>query len=133
MRKIIMSGLCFILGGIVTGAIVGMLTGLFMPFHDSKKELKDPVETIRIESTDSKLMMVAMHCHTLEQEIDVLRLRIEELEEVAIPAITNKPVVEKKEIEMPLAIDDLIDEPFNEPCWQYYIYCSMTNSFKGGE
>ena len=58
--------------------------------------------TIRIESPESKLLMVAMRCQKMEQDNDMLRLRIEELEDT-IAAITNK--------------DDSV-------CGQYYLYTS---------
>lgn len=56
----------------------------------------------RIESPESKLLMVAMRCQKMEQDNDMMRLRIEELEDT-IAAITNK--------------DDSV-------CGQYYIYMS---------
>ena len=72
-------------------------------------ELQKEVEpsTLRIESPESKLMMVAMRCHTLEQDSDILRIRIEELED-AVAMITNKPTEQKIKINTPLAVDDLI-------------------------
>lgn len=69
---------------------------------------------IRIESPESKLLMVAMRCQKMEQDNDMLRLRIEELEDLfaettnAISTIANKPVEKKIRIYTPLAVDDLV-------------------------
>lgn len=88
-----------------------------------KSEKEDSTQTVRIESPDSKLMMVAMRCHKMEQDNDMLRLRIEELEDT-IAAITNKDRSvcgqyyiymsahtedsQQKEAYNPLAVDDLV-------------------------
>ena len=80
----------------------------------------------RVETPESKLMMVAMRCHKMEQDNDMLRLRIEELEDT-IAEITNKEsevcgqywlyqvekptnIVEQLKVKnvLPLAVDDLI-------------------------
>lgn len=91
-----------------------------------KSEKEDSIQTVRIESPDSKLMMVAMRCHKMEQDNDMLRLRIEELEDT-IAAFTNKEsevcgqywlyqaekstnIVEQLKVKnvLSLAVDDLI-------------------------
>lgn len=41
-----------------------------------------------VETSDNKLLLVAMRCQKMEQDNDMLRLRIEELED-AISAVTN--------------------------------------------
>lgn len=77
----------------------------------------------RIESPESKLLMVAMRCQKMEQDNDMFRLRIEELED-ALAAITNKDSFvcgqyyiytsihtedsQQKEAYNPLAVDDLV-------------------------
>ena len=70
-----------------------------------QKEKEDQVPTVHIESPESKLMMVAMHCQKMEQDNDILLLRIEELEDM-ITAITN--------------VDHSV-------CGQYWLYRSETN------
>lgn len=84
-----------------------------------KSEKEDSTQTVRIESPDSKLMMVAMRCHKMEQDNDMLRLRIEELEDT-IAEFTNKNSevcgqyylyqVEPQEakVDISLAVDDLV-------------------------
>ena len=75
------------------------------------------------ESPESKLLMVAMRCQRMEQDNDMLRLRIEELED-AFAASTNKDRSvcgqyyiytsahtedsQQKEAYNPLAVDDLV-------------------------
>lgn len=56
-----------------------------------------------IESSANKFYLIAMRCQKMEQDNDMLRLRIEELEDT-FAAITNKD---------------------SSACGQYYIYTSM--------
>ena len=88
-----------------------------------RSEIDDSVPLVRIESPESKLLMVAMRCQKMEQDNDMLRLRIEELEDT-IAAITNKDRSvcgqyyiymsahtedsQQKEAYNPLAVDDLV-------------------------
>ena len=91
-----------------------------------QKVKEDSVQTVHIESPESKLMMVATRCQKLEQDNSVLRLKIEELED-AIAAVTNEDksvcgqywlfqtgttneLVEQSEaeIDISLTVDDLI-------------------------
>ena len=84
-----------------------------------RSEIDDSVPSIRIESPESKLLMVAMRCQKMEQDNDMLRLRIEELEDT-IAEFTNKNSevcgqyylyqIEPQEtkISFPLAVDDLV-------------------------
>lgn len=82
-------------------------------------------QTVSNESDESKILMIAMRCHSLEQEVDMLRLMIEELEDknsktstnenvcgqywIYQSGITNDPVELKEQtISNPLAVDDLI-------------------------
>ena len=108
-KSIVHPVLWLILDGMLVGAIVGTLTGLFLPYHKEKKE--QPIETIRIESPESKLTMVAMRCQKMEQDNDMLRFRIGKLEDT-IAEMTNSsalPVTEKQYIYITNAVDDLID------------------------
>jgi len=89
--------------------------------QDKAKNEEPPV--VRNESPESKLLMVAMRCQRMEQDNDMLRLRIEELEDT-IAAITNKDRSvcgqyyiytsahtedsQQKEVYNPLAVDDLV-------------------------
>jgi len=92
---------------LIWSAIASLIISLFvvvLGFWYGNK-LQDRAENempprTRIESPESKLLMVAMRCQKMEQDNDMLRLRIEELEDT-IAAITNK--------------DDSV-------CGQYYIY-----------
>lgn len=63
------------------------------------------------ESPENKLLLVAMRCQKMEQDNDILRLRIEDLEDT-LAAITNAPPPKAApgapEVR-PAAIDDLVE------------------------
>lgn len=85
----------------VISVLVIMLGFLYGNKLQDRAENEMP-PAIRIESPESKLLMVAMRCQKMEQDNDMLRLRIEELEDT-IAAITNKD---------------------SSVCGQYYLYTS---------
>jgi hypothetical protein len=64
-----------------------------------------------VETSDNKLLLVAMRCQKMEQDNDILRLRIEDLEET-LAADTNAPPPKATpgapEVR-PVAIDDLVE------------------------
>ena len=89
-----------------------------------KKE--EPLTESYVETTESKLMMVAMRCCDLEQEVEALRLRIDLLEDGCAVTNDEHPVCgqfylwnlgitnnllgqEETNSCIPLAVDDLVD------------------------
>lgn len=102
------------------------VVGLCLSYGNKLKRMKsDPVPMLHIESQDSKIITIAMRCHTLEQEMDMLRLRIEELEEnngvtneeyvvcgqywLYQAGITNEPAKQQEtNVINDLAVDDLV-------------------------
>lgn len=109
-----------------TSTVISILVIMLGFWYGNK--LQDRVENempprTRIESPESKLLMVAMRCQKMEQDNDMLRLRIEDLEDV-LAVITNKDSsvcgqyyiytsthtedFQQKEAYNPLAVDDLV-------------------------
>lgn len=91
-------------------AIVVIAVGIYCVGELREQEERDKYVPTHFESPESKLTMVAMRCHALKQEVDMLRGRIEALEESN--SITN--------------VEDFVDFV---PCMQYYafLYQSETN------
>ena len=69
----------------VFSTFVSILIIVFGIFYGHKlqkeQEFKEKYEKMYLESPESKEFRMAMRIHTLEQEVDMLRLRIEEMEE----------------------------------------------------
>jgi hypothetical protein len=112
----------------IFSTVVSMLVIALGFWYGNKlnNRIDESVPMSRVETPESKLMMVAMRCHKMEQDNDMLRLRIEELEDT-IAEITNKEsevcgqywlyqdekptnIVEQLKVKnvLPLAVDDLI-------------------------
>lgn len=91
----------------VVFGLIFALAGIFSLFSKGEPEPHPP---IRIESSDSKLMMVAMRCHKMEQDNDMLRLRIDELEDT-LDELTNRPPYKAE-----------VKEDIEAPCGQYYLF-----------
>ena len=73
-----------------------------------EQRIKDKETAVGVESDSSKIMMCAMRINKLEQENDMLRSRMDDME-IALFIVTNKPVnVRRAPITVPGAVDDLI-------------------------
>lgn len=114
-----------ILSGIVSTviSILVIMLGFWYGIKLQDRAENEMTPAVRIESLESKLLMVVMRCQKMEQDNDMMRLRIEGLE-YTIAAITNKDSSvcgqyyiytsthtedsQQKETYNPLAVDDLI-------------------------
>ena len=104
MKNTILLALIFIF------SCFGAYVGIFLGDLTSENVFRDKEVPVlaKIDSSKSKLSAVIMRCYGLEHEMDMLRLRIEELEEQY--GITNEC--------------DFI------PCSQYYLYQSNISTNK---
>lgn len=71
-----------------------------------EQRMKDKETAVSVESDSSKIMMCAMRIHKLEQENDMLRMKLDDVD-LAMFLMTNKPAIHIKQ-DIPGAVDDLI-------------------------